>query len=437
MKITVHGLGYVGSVAVAALAASGHEVLGLDIDHTVADNLSNGSVVNFEPGLQELVGEGLASGCLRIARVDAVQETQSDLALICVGTPSLSNGSANLSYVRAAIRWIVEHEPRVTTVVMKSTVPPGTGLGLVARTLEGTGIDYVSNSEFLREGHGVHDWFHPDRIVVGASTPAAMERTKELYQGIKAPFVETDVTSAEMIKYAANAFLATKIAFVNEIANLCQRVGGTIDDVTQGIGLDPRIGPDMLRPGLGYGGSCFPKDVRALDFLSTASGHSFELLRAVITVNNRQRLLPLLRLREAFGSLQGVRVTVLGLSFKPNTNDTRDAPAMDLIPLLVEEGAEVRAYDPAAQAQDLLPQEVKVCPDALTALKDAMAVVLATEWEEFVRLDWAEVAKLMMPPRLVFDGRNALDPTLLTSLGFDYQGVGRSLTDIKSPLLST
>ena len=437
MKITVHGLGHVGSVAAAALASTGHEVLGLDIDHTIVDSLGSGRAINFEPGLPELVDEALTSGCLRVAHVDAVKETQSTLAIICVGTPSLNNGSANLSYVRAALRWIVEHEPRVTTVVMKSTVPPGTGLRLATGMLEETGIEYVSNSEFLREGHAVHDWFHPNRIVVGAGTPAALERTKEMYRGIDAPFVETDVTSAEMIKYAANAFLATKIAFVNEIANLCQRVGGTIDDVTQGIGLDPRIGPDMLRPGLGYGGSCFPKDVRALDFLSAASGHSFELLRAVITVNNRQRLLPLLSLREAFSSLQGVRVTVLGLSFKPGTNDTRDAPAMDLIPLLVEEGAEVRAYDPAVQAQDLLPQEVKVCSDALTALKGTMAVVLATEWDEFVRLDWAEIAKLMMPPRLVFDGRNALDPALLTSLGFDYQGVGRSPASIKSPLLST
>ncbi len=436
MKISVHGLGHVGLLAAAALAARGHQVLGLDIDRTIIESLNNGHVVYFEPGLRDLVAEGLASERLRVAHVDDVKESPSEMAMVCVGTPSLNNGGANLSYVRSAIRWIITHEPTVDTVVMKSTVPPGAGRSLATTMLQGTAIDYVSNSEFLREGHAVEDWFHPDRIVVGASNPKAFKRIQKLYQGIEAPFVETDVTSAEMIKYAANAFLATKIAFVNEIANLCERMGATIDDVSLGIGLDPRIGPAMLRAGLGYGGSCFPKDVRALDFQSTANGHSFELLRSVITVNNRQRLLPLLSLKETFGILQGVPVAVLGLSFKPDTDDTRDSPALDLIPLLVEEGAEVRAYDPAAKAQGILPPEVKVCSDAITALRGARAAVLCTEWEEFVRLDWSGVAKQMEPPRLMFDGRNALDSGLMASLGFDYRGVGRSVKAIRSPLLS-
>ncbi|MDO8750882.1 MAG: UDP-glucose/GDP-mannose dehydrogenase family protein [Dehalococcoidia bacterium] len=436
MKISVHGLGHVGLVAAAALAAQGHQVLGLDIDRAVVGTLNKGHVVYFEPGLKEMVVEGLASGRLRFAHLDDVKESPSEMAMVCVGTPSLNNGGANLSYVRSAIRWIIAHEPRVDTVVMKSTVPPGTGRSLATTMLQGTDIDYVSNSEFLREGHAVQDWFHPDRIVAGATSPEALKRIKKLYQGIEAPYVETDVTSAEMIKYASNAFLATKIAFVNEIANLCERMGATIDDVSLGIGMDPRIGPAMLRAGLGYGGSCFPKDVRALDFQSTANGHSFELLRSVITVNNRQRLLPLLSLKETFGSLQGVPVAVLGLSFKPDTDDTRDAPALDLIPLLVEEGAEVRAYDPAAKAQGILPPETKVCHDAYEALKGSRALVLCTEWDEFVRLDWAEIAKAMEPPRLVFDGRNALDPGLLTSLGFDYRGVGRSPKAVRSPLRS-
>ncbi len=435
MKITVHGLGHVGSIAAAVLADGGHKVLAVDVDRAVLNAFSKGHVPYMEAGLPELVRGGLDSGNLNVAHVDDVKQTQSDMAFICVGTPSLSNGGANLSYVRASLRWIVEHEPSVTTVVMKSTVPPGTGRGIAARTLHGTRIDYASNPEFLREGHAIQDWLHPDRIVIGAETPAAFRQVKALYQGIEAPIVETDITSAEMIKYAANAFLATKITFINEIANLCQRVGATVDDVTHGIGLDPRIGSSYLQAGLGYGGSCFPKDVRALDFLSTANGHSFELLRAVITVNNRQRLLPLLTLREAFGSLQGLRVAVLGLAFKPGTNDTRDAPALDLISLLQEEGAEVTTYDPVVKTEGLLPHGVKICPNAIATLKGTQAVVLCTEWDEFVHLDWEKASTQMEAPRLVFDGRNVLDPAYLTNLGFDYRGVGRGHRDTEPSLL--
>jgi UDPglucose 6-dehydrogenase len=414
-------------VAAAALAHAGHQVTGLDINPGVIANLKSGLTVGFEPGLKELLTEGIASERLSFAHVNDAPSLSADLAMVCVGTPSLSTGGANLTYVRSALEWTVGHVQGLTAVVMKSTVPPGTGKRLTAQFLDGSGVGYASNPEFLREGNAVHDWFHPDRIVIGASHPKALEWAKRLYQGIPAPVVETDVTSAEMIKYAANAFLATKIAFVNEIANLCERVEAGIDDVTYGIGLDPRIGSGYLRPGLGYGGSCFPKDVRALDFLSTANGHSFELLRSVITVNNRQRLLPLLALRETFGSLQGVKVAILGIAFKPDTDDTRDAPALDLVPLLVEEGMEMRAYDPAADARKVLPAEVRVCGSAAEAVKGAQAVVLATEWREFVEADWKALAHLMSPPRLLFDGRNALDPVAMTALGFRYRGVGRSV----------
>ncbi|MBI4339134.1 MAG: UDP-glucose/GDP-mannose dehydrogenase family protein [Chloroflexi bacterium] len=425
MKVVILGLGYVGSVASAAFARSGHEVLGLDINREVVSNLASGNVVGFEPGLKELLASGLASGRLRLAHVDDPADRSADLVMVCVGTPSLASGGANLAYVRSALEWAIRNVSGASAVVMKSTVPPGTGKRLKAQFLDAAGIGYVSNPEFLREGNAVHDWFHPDRIVIGASSPIALKRMKALYHDMEAPVVATDVTSAEMIKYAANAFLATKIAFVNEIANLCERLDAHIDDVTHGIGLDPRIGSNYLRPGLGYGGSCFPKDVRALDFLSTSNGHSFELLRSVITVNNRQRLLPLLALREVFGALQGVKVAVLGIAFKPDTDDTRDAPALDLVPLLVEEGMEVRAYDPAADARKVLPPEAKVCGSVAEAVEGAQAVVLATEWREIVSSDWAAAARRMAPPRLLFDGRNALDPDAMARLGFEYRGVGR------------
>ncbi|HEY8415473.1 MAG TPA: UDP-glucose/GDP-mannose dehydrogenase family protein, partial [Thermaerobacter sp.] len=312
-------------------------------------------------------------------------------------------------------------------VVMKSTVPPGTGRRLQERYLAAHGIAYVSNPEFLREGSAVYDWFHPDRVVIGSESEEAAARVRALYEGYGAPIVVTDTTTAEMIKYGANAFLATKISFINELANMCDRVGADVEVVARGIGLDPRIGPDFLRAGLGYGGSCFPKDVRALDHLALVYDYPFELLRAVIAVNSRQRLLPLFALRREFGSLAGLPVAVLGLSFKPNTDDIREAPALDLIPLLLQEGAEVRAADPRAaeRARAVLPGAVRVTESALEAVDGARALVLCTEWEEFRQLDWAAVAARMQEPRFVFDGRNALDRDRLEALGFRYQGVGR------------
>lgn len=425
MQVTVHGLGHVGLVAAACLAHSGHDVLGLDIDQETVQAVSAGRPTSVEPELEGLLREGLSSGRLRFAYVDAVVQTEAELALVCVGTPSLSNGSADLSSVRSALLWVLGHEPQVQAVVMKSTVPPGTGRILEHTILHEGRVAYVSNPEFLREGHAVHDWFHPDRIVIGSSNAAAEARVRALYHDIQAHVVVSDSTSTEVIKYGANAFLAVKVSFINEIANLCDRVGADIDAVASGIGQDPRIGSSYLRPGLGYGGSCFPKDVRALNFLFNANGHNFELLQSVIGVNNRQRLLPMLALREKFGPLHGIRVAVLGISFKPETDDTREAPALDLVALLLEEGAEVRVYDPWADVASVLPSSAIACESALAALDGAQAAVLATEWQEFVTLDWTDAARRMTPPKLLFDGRNALDQVKLSALGFDYRGVGR------------
>ena len=428
MNITVVGLGYVGAVAVGALSKAGHNVLGVDVDQGKVSSFQQGTCPFYEPGLSELIASGLASRRLRFRRLDEVKEPVGEIILVAVGTPTQAYGGTDLSQVYSAIRWIKECDTEKAVLVMKSTVPPGTGLRLMTEELADSQLKYVFNPEFLREGQAVHDWFHPDRIVIGGEDGDAIALVKKMYEGIETPVLITDVTSAEMIKYAANAFLPTKISFINEIASLCDRLGANIDDVAQGIGLDPRIGPSFLQAGLGYGGSCFPKDTRALEFLSAVKGYNCELLRAVINVNNRQRLLPIQALQEIFPSLKDVKLALLGLAFKPNTDDVREAPALDIARLLVELGAKVQAYDPKAMetARPLLPKEVALCDSAMDAVQGTQAAVLVTEWREFVDLPWEEVAKVMTEPRFVFDGRNALDGRLLMRLGFKYRGVGRS-----------
>jgi len=427
MNITVVGLGYVGAVAVGGLSKAGHSVLGVDVDQGKVSSFQRGVCPFYEPELSELISAGLPAGGLRFHGLDEVKEPLGEIILVAVGTPTQPYGGTDLSQVYSAIRWIKERNPGRAVVVMKSTVPPGTGLRLMVEELADSQLRYVFNPEFLREGRAVYDWFHPDRIVIGGEDEEAIEVAKGLYEGIDAPVLITDVTSAEMIKYSANAFLPTKISFINEIASLCDRVGASIDDVVQGIGLDPRIGPSFLQAGLGYGGSCFPKDTRALEFLSAVKGYNCELLRAVINVNNRQRLLPVQALQEVFESLKGVKVTLLGLAFKPNTDDVREAPALDIARLLVELGAKVQAYDPKAMetARPLLPKEVILCDSELAALKGTQAVILVTEWQEFIDLPWGKIAELMAEPRFVFDGRNTLDGHALMKLGFKYRGVGR------------
>ena len=357
-----------------------------------------------------------------------MKEPVGEIILVAVGTPTQAYGGTDLSQVYSAIRWIKECDTEKAVLVMKSTVPPGTGLRLMTEELADSQLKYVFNPEFLREGQAVHDWFHPDRIVIGGEDGDAIALVKKMYEGIETPVLITDVTSAEMIKYAANAFLPTKISFINEIASLCDRLGANIDDVAQGIGLDPRIGPSFLQAGLGYGGSCFPKDTRALEFLSAVKGYNCELLRAVINVNNRQRLLPIQALQEIFPSLKDVKLALLGLAFKPNTDDVREAPALDIARLLVELGAKVQAYDPKAMetARPLLPKEVALCDSAMDALRGAQAAILVTEWQEFIDLPWEKVVGLMAEPRFIFDGRNALDGRALMKLDFKYRGVGRS-----------
>jgi UDPglucose 6-dehydrogenase len=427
LKICVIGLGYVGSVAAAALASAGHDVLGVDIDRERVDAYCRGKVPFYEPGLCDIVRDGLQRRRLRFVAPGDVSGPLGEVIMIATGTPTGDGGGVDLSQVRSALAWARSRQTN-GIVVMKSTVPPGTGLRLCETILSGSSLKYACNPEFLREGQAVSDWFHPDRIVIGGRCEEAVSAVKAMYAGIEAPYVITDITSAEMIKYASNAYLATRISFINEIAALCDRMGAVIDDVSEGISLDPRIGHSFLRAGVGYGGSCFPKDVRALDQLALTNDHSSELLRAVITVNNRQRLLPLYALRHRFGRLAGLRVGVLGLAFKPNTDDVRESPPIDLIRLLVEEGARVAAYDPKAMpsASKVVPEIVELVDSPYACAKESQALVLMTEWPEIVSADWPQMARLMEPPRFLFDGRNALQPSAMRSYGFEYTGVGRT-----------
>ena len=435
MKITVVGLGYVGSVVASGLAAAGDTVLGVDIDRGRLSTLRAGRVHLYEPGLEARVAEGVGSGRLRFAHPDDVVEPLGAAVVVATGTPPTDSGAADLSQVKSAVAWVKARRTDDLVVVMKSTVPPGVGRRLLDNELRGTGVRYASNPEFLREGRAVADWDAPDRIVIGAEPgdDHAAAVVRSMHAGIDSPHLVTDITSAEMVKYASNAFLATRISFINEIALLCERIGASIDAVSEGLAMDARVG-SRVYAGVGYGGSCFPKDVRALDYLALTSGVNVDLLRAVIGVNNRQRMLPLYALRRRFnGDLGGVRIGVLGLAFKPQTDDVRDAPSLSLIRELVDEGAEIVAYDPQAgdTARCRLPSAVGLAASAGEAASGAEAVVLLTEWPEIVGAGWSCIAAAMRPPRLLFDGRNALDADSMRALGFEYAGVGRGGSPIQ------
>ena len=395
-------MGYVGAVAAAGLADAGHQVLGVDIDRSRVHALSSGNIPIYEPGLESRIASRVSAGNLGFRHPDDVCGSIGDIVLIATGTPPRQSGAADLSQVKSALDWIMSKPHDDLILVMKSTVPPGTGCKILGEDLRGTGIRYACNPEFLREGQAVRDWDSPDRIVIGAEPGdhRTVEAIKKMHSGISAPFVVTDITSAEMTKYASNAFLATRISFINEIASLCERVGASIDAVSEGLALDPRTG-SRIYAGVGYGGSCFPKDVRALDYLALTSGVNFELLRSVINVNNKQRLLPLYALRNRFGgAISGLKVGVLGLAFKPETDDVRDAPSLDLIRALIDEGVQVQAFDPRASqtAARELPPSTRIVDHPVEASAGAQALVLLTEWEEIVNADWKDVARCMRPP---------------------------------------
>jgi UDPglucose 6-dehydrogenase len=420
-SVTVFGAGYVGLVTGACLASAGHDVTVVDIDDEKLDALRSARIPFHEPELASVVETAAEQGNLRFARPDELERLEG-FVFVAVGTPSTLGGSADLRFVRTVIRQVGDSAAPGTIVVMKSTVPPGTGRQL-DNALRPRRIGYVSNPEFLREGRAVSDWFQADRIVLGGE-PADVESVASLYDNIETHFVLSDITSAELIKYASNAFLATKISFANEIANLCDCVGADVEVVMNGVGLDKRIGRTFLNAGIGYGGSCFPKDTRALDFLSSINGHDFHLLKAVIDVNARQRLLPIMAIRKRFVDLSGMRIAVLGLTFKPDTDDTREAPASDIVGMLLAEGAHVSAFDPVGRMEfdSDMYRQVDTLEDALD---NHSAAIVTTEWDAIRGANWGALIESMAEPRFVYDGRNCLDGAALRARGAEYQGVGR------------
>jgi UDPglucose 6-dehydrogenase len=421
--IGVIGTGYVGLVTAAGFAELGGDVWCVDIDAAKIERLRRGEVPIYEPGLEELLARN--AGRLHFSTDLASALEHARLLFVAVGTPPTYSGDADLSAVQAVVDAIPAAKDRA--LVMKSTVPCGTGASLqrVFGEQGKGGLGYVSCPEFLKEGSAVEDFLHPDRVVVGDDGDWAGDAVVELYAQLKAPLVRTDIASAEMVKLASNAFLATKISFINEIANVCEETGADVVEVARGMGLDERIGPKFLQAGIGYGGSCFPKDVDALKQLAGNSGYHFQLLTAVIEVNELQKRRVIGKLHKHLGGLVGKRVTLLGLAFKPNTDDMREASSLVLSARLHADGAQVTAYDPVAeeQARELVTG-IAFANSPLDAVRGADAVVLVTEWSELVQLDWKEVAEAMSGD-LVIDGRNALDPEAVRSAGLLYEGIGR------------
>lgn len=430
MDISIIGCGYVGLVTGACLAELGHNIIAVDNNLEKLAQLQRQECPIYEPGLEQLIKIYTAEGKLRFTESIAEAVRGSQIVFICVNTPPLPDGRADLSFIEAVSKEIALNMDGYRLIVEKSTVPVRTG-EWVKRTIsayapQDVEFDVASNPEFLREGTAINDFLHPDRVVIGVSSQRASSLLVELYEPLNAPLLITDINSAELIKHSANAFLALKISFINSVAQVCQRSGADIKKVAKGIGLDHRIGMASLEAGIGYGGMCLPKDVAAYIRIAKDLGYDFELLEAVEKVNNRQRRWALEQLKNIYQNLGGLRLAVWGLSFKPHTDDLRFAPAIDIVQTLLEEGAQVQCYDPAAmsKAAKLLPKAT-MCDGALEACQQAQALIICTEWPQFKSVDLLEVRQQMAAP-IVLDGRNLFEPKRMAEHNFKYYGVGRS-----------
>ncbi|HEY4666717.1 MAG TPA: UDP-glucose/GDP-mannose dehydrogenase family protein [Anaerolineales bacterium] len=437
-NLTVVGVGHVGLVTGACFADLGNRVVALDTDQDRIAGLQRGELPIYEPGLEELVGRNLAAGRLRFTTSYSEAVAESEFVFIAVGTPGGAEGEADLKHIRQAAESIAQEMIAPLIIVNKSTVPVGTGdwLADIVRSNQRVSIPFsvVSNPEFLREGAAITDFMHPARTVLGSTDPRAAEKVAQLHLPLRAPIMITDLRTAEMIKYASNAFLATKISFINEIANICEALGADIKEVATGMGYDPRITPHFLEAGLGYGGSCFPKDVKALAYMAAEKGRHPQLLQAVMEINDDRRALLVDKTREMLGGLRGKQIGLLGLTFKPNTDDLREAPALEVAQLFSSEGARIRAYDPVGmqRAAELFP-EIQMAADPYNLAAGCDAVVVCTEWNEFIQLDLQRFHDQMRQPVIV-DGRNIYDPKQMARLGFRYVGFGQGYGPDGMPL---
>lgn len=426
MKIGVFGTGYVGLVTGASLADLGHDVLCIDVDETKINSLKQGDLPFYEPGLKELVQRTSGKGKLRFSINSEECVNFAEVIFNCVGTPKNADGSANLTYIFQVVETVKQYSNGFKVLINKSTVPPGTARKC-QELLNGTEVQVVSNPEFLKEGNAVHDFNHPDLIVIGTENKQAKELVKRVYSDFVRPylnFIETNWETSEMIKYANNSFLATKISFINEIANICDKVGADVKTISRAIGKDYRISPKFLHAGTGYGGSCFPKDIRALVNVAKEKGYNAQLLEQVDLFNQRQKKILLQKVENHFGDVNGKTFAIWGLSFKPKTSDVRDAPSLLLIEELLQRGARVKTYDPVAidGVREIFSDRISYCNSAEEAATGAHAILLVTEWDEFRNVTFAEVGEKMQE-KVLFDGRNIYRPDQVN--GFTYYGVGR------------
>jgi UDPglucose 6-dehydrogenase len=429
-KICVIGTGYVGLVTGTCFADLGNHVICLDVDPNRVNNLKNNIMPIYEPGLEQLVKQNVQAGRLFFTLDYEEALKEAEYAFIAVGTPSGNDGEADLQYVRNAAEKIADLVEHPILVINKSTVPVGTGdwvAEVIHKRRAGKPLEFsvVSNPEFLREGSAINDFMNPDRVVLGSEDREAANKVASLYQPLRCTIMVTDLRTAEMIKYASNAFLATRISFINEIGNMCEELGADVKEVALGMGYDKRIGHAFLDAGLGWGGSCFPKDVKALEHMAVLHGTQPQMLQAVMEINRNQRRRAIMKLRKALRSLNDKTIGILGISFKPNTDDIRDAAAIEIIHLLQNEGAHIRAYDPQAMenaAKTL--KNIVLCENPYQVAEKADALVLATEWNEFKQLDFVKIKGLMKQP-VILDGRNLWDAKTMKDFGFNYMGVGR------------
>ena len=429
MRIAVLGTGYVGLSTGVCLAEIGHNVVCIDVDEKKIKTLKQGISPIYEPGLEEILAKNSSAGRLAFTTSHEAGLSEAEIIIIAVGTPQSDDGRADLSFLEQAAKDLAGHIVRDSVVVIKSTVPVGTNDYFKQLLIQKSKVKFqmVSNPEFLRQGSAIKDTMHADRIIIGSDNKEAADKIQEMYRPFNVPFLKTSVKSAEMIKYASNAFLATKISFINEIANLCEAVGADVEDVAEGMGKDNRIGAAFLQAGIGYGGSCFPKDVKALLHSSKEHGLPFSLLEETIAINDAQHELLVKKALDRFGDLKGRKIAMLGLAFKPETDDMREAPSIKIARSLTNFGAEVAAYDPVAvvNARKVIGDEITYTSSAIEAASAADALFIVTEWSEFKQLDLAELLRIMKQP-IIFDGRNCLDENRIRACGkIEYYPVGR------------